>query len=125
MRRKNEKGQASVELALLFPLLFLFILLLVQVGLLVERQILVVHGAREGARMAAVDSDDDSVKAIVKRRMTLERGHLEVRVRRSPSDQTDQVIVRYRDPTDVPFVGKLLPNVNLSAKVTMRTESSR
>jgi Flp pilus assembly protein TadG len=44
-----------VELALVLPLVLLLLLGVVQVGLVVRDQILVVHAAREAAREAAVD----------------------------------------------------------------------
>jgi len=61
MRRGKEvKGQASVELALVLPLVVVLLLVVVQVGLVVRDQILVVHAAREAAREAAVDTSADA-----------------------------------------------------------------
>ena len=59
-RRRGDGGQASVELALVLPLVVLLLLAVVQLGLLVRDQILVVHAAREAAREAAVDPAADA-----------------------------------------------------------------
>ncbi|HWI04001.1 MAG TPA: TadE/TadG family type IV pilus assembly protein [Acidimicrobiales bacterium] len=51
MRRgRADEGQASVELALVLPLVMMLLLAVVQLGLLVRDQILVVHAAREAVR---------------------------------------------------------------------------
>ena len=52
---RRERGQATVELALGLPVVLLGVLLVVQVGLVVADQVRVVHAAREGVRVAAVD----------------------------------------------------------------------
>ena len=58
-RGTGDEGQAAVELALVLPLVALLLLALVQVGLVVRDQILVIHAAREAAREAAVDAGPD------------------------------------------------------------------
>ena len=55
--RRGDEGQAAVELALVLPLVVALLLAVVQVGLIVRDQVLVVHAAREAAREAAVDPD--------------------------------------------------------------------
>ena len=51
---RNERGSAAVEFALVLPILLLLALALVQVGLLVRDQLILVEAARAGARQAAV-----------------------------------------------------------------------
>ena len=53
-RRPGEDGQAAVELVLVLPVVLLALLMVVQLGVLVRSQVLVVHAAREGARAAAI-----------------------------------------------------------------------
>ena len=53
----TDGGQAAVELALVLPLLAVLVLGLVQTGLIVRDQVLVVHAAREAARAVAVRED--------------------------------------------------------------------
>ena len=54
--RKRERGANLVEFALLAPLLILLVLGIIEFGWLFSQNNDVRHGAREGARMAAVDS---------------------------------------------------------------------
>src|SRR5207247_8954779 len=58
----RDDGQAAVELALVLPLVALLLLVLVQVGLVVRDQVLVVHAAREAAREAAVDAAPEAAR---------------------------------------------------------------
>ena len=53
----RERGQATVEFALLLPLVALLALALAEAGLVVRDQVLVTHAAREAARAAAVGAD--------------------------------------------------------------------
>ena len=50
-------GQATVEFALLLPLIVFAAMALLQVGLLVRDYLGVQHAAREAARVASVDPD--------------------------------------------------------------------
>ena len=43
---QREKGQSTVEFALVLPVLLIFMLVAVQVGLLVRDYIMVIHAAR-------------------------------------------------------------------------------
>lgn len=121
-RARRDEGQASVELALVLPLVVLLLLLTVQVGVVGYRQILVVNAAREGARAAAVAAVDPSAAA---RRAAIRAGPLapeRLTVTVTERDGAVTVVARYRDPTDVALVGVALPDVVLSADVTMRVE---
>jgi Flp pilus assembly protein TadG len=54
--RKNQRGAALVEFALISSLLFLILFGIIEVGLLLGDQAQVAQAAREGARAAAVGS---------------------------------------------------------------------
>lgn len=54
---REDRGQATVEFALILPLLVLCIAGLVWVGQVVTIQIRLEHASREGARAAAVEPD--------------------------------------------------------------------
>ena len=124
MRRgRGDGGQASVELALVLPLVLILLLAVVQLGLLVRDQILVVHAAREAVREAAVDPAADAPRraalassALTDSRLTVTstgRGAVGTRVR---------VEVTYRAPTGVPLLGAAVENLTLRASATMRVE---
>lgn len=123
VRRRDEGGQATLELALGLPLLALLLAGLVEVGLLVSDQTRIWHAAREGARVAVVDPDTaDAVAAAERAGLT----PLEVEVSPAPElrRQGDPLTValRYAPQARVPLFGVLLDRVELKAQATMRIE---
>jgi Flp pilus assembly protein TadG len=122
-RARADPGQASVELALILPLVLGLLLVVVQVGLVVRDDILVVHAAREAARAAAVGEDDSQVRQAALRAGPLAADRLRVTVtRRGGSGGQVVVVVGYRSVTELPLIGALAPDVDLSARVVMRQE---
>lgn len=120
-RIRGDGGQAAVELALVLPLVCLLFLALIQIGLVVHGQMLVVHAAREGVRAAAVDPNPDAASAAVLGGTPLEVDRTKIEVRYVGGGAV-QVKVRYALPTDVPLVGALMRDLDLSASATMRVE---
>jgi Flp pilus assembly protein TadG len=120
---RGERGQATVEAALVLPLVVLLLLAVIQVGLLVRAEVLVTHAAREAARAAAVDPDPGAAANAAALATTLGPDRLTVHVhgRGGPGSRV-QVDVEYRAPTDVPLVGGLLGDITLHASATMRVE---
>ncbi len=59
-KREREKGANLVEFALLAPLLIILLLGIIEFGWLFSQNNDVKHGAREGARAAAVDSGNNA-----------------------------------------------------------------
>jgi len=120
----GERGQASVELALCLPVVAVFLLVVVQVGLIVTDQVAVVQGAREGVRRATLDSDQAAARrATLGGRLTSKR--TSVKIERLPGKPAlARVTVRHRAATDVPLVGALLPDVDLGAASTMAVEGT-
>ena len=118
-----QRGQAAVELALVLPLLAVLALLLVQLGLVVRDQGRVTFGARVGARQAAVEDDEGSVRRAVEASTRLDDDRLEIDVgdRGGPGSRVT-VRVAYRAPTDVPLVGRRVGDVHLEGVATMRVE---
>ena len=51
---RGDDGQATVELALVLPLVALFALFVAQVGVVVREQVLLTHATREAVRAASV-----------------------------------------------------------------------
>jgi len=121
---RGDTAQASVELALCLPVVVVLLLLVVQAGLVVADQVAVVQGAREGARRASVDPDPEAARAAARRgRLTPARTTVVVeRLGGKPSLR--RVVVRHRAATDVPMVGRLLPDVELTASATMAEEGT-
>jgi len=55
MRARGDRGQATVELALVLPILVLILGGVVWVGQLMATQVQLEHAARQGARVAAIE----------------------------------------------------------------------
>ena len=53
--RRNRRGAAAVEFAIIAPLFFLIIFGMIEFGRMVMVQQIITNGAREGARMAILD----------------------------------------------------------------------
>jgi Flp pilus assembly protein TadG len=120
---RRHDGQAAVELALALPVVVLFLLLVVQAGLVIVDQVAVVEAARDGARAAALDPAPGAARgAVLHGRFTPVRTEVvEQRVAGHPGTVT--IEVTHRAPTDVPLVGPLLPDVELHGAATMAVES--
>lgn len=118
--RRGEGGQSAVELALVLPLIALLVLCVVQVGLVVRDQVLVIHAAREAARTGAVDPRPSASRAAAVRASGLDPARLELTM----TGGADEVraAIRYKSPTEVPIVGPLVPDVTLEARLSMRRE---
>ena len=117
----RQEGQTTVELALLLPFVLTLALTLVQLALVVRAQILVVHAAREGVRVAAVGAPDPEIRrsttgatGLDPARMTIVVGH--------PRPSAVRVEVAYRVPVRIPLVGRLSEGLEVSSAATMMLE---
>ncbi|HEX2089159.1 MAG TPA: TadE family protein [Actinomycetota bacterium] len=126
LARSSQRGSAAVEFALVLPLLMVIVLALLQVGLLVKDQLVLIGAARAGAREAAVSRDDRRVReATVESAVSLRSEDVQVEVRRDGGVGTAAAVtVLYRASAVVPFVEWLFPaTVELRASATMRQET--
>ena len=127
MSRRDDHGQATVELALVLPVVVVLLLVGAQVAVVLHDQVLVLHAAREAARAAAVQpagSRAATVDATQAVRAALP-AHRSERYRITVHQRAPglvEVRVATSSPTDVPLVGRLLPDVPLSASVVMAVE---
>lgn len=117
--QRRDCGQATVELALALPLVCLLLFGIVQVAVLGRDQLAVQLAAREAARAASVAADAAGAGSTAAHRATSLRP-LVVEV--NEGNGTVTATVRFTDPTDVPLIGALLPQVVLTATVTMAVE---
>jgi Flp pilus assembly protein TadG len=118
-RDAGDHGQATVELALCLPLLFLFLLGIVQLVVIVRDQLAVQLAAREGARAAAVAaSPGEAAERSADRAVSL-RPLLVTTIK---SASTVTVVVSHITHTDVPLIGALIPDVTTRAEATMALE---
>jgi Flp pilus assembly protein TadG len=117
--RSRERGQATVEFALVLPILVLALMAVLQVALVVRDHVAVVNAAREAARQASVDSDPSAAQWAARR--SLPHSHAEVGPRPSIGEPIT-VRVTYRSHTDLPLVGALFPDPLLESEIEMRVE---
>lgn len=120
---RDERGQATVELALCLPFVILLAAIVVQVGIVASAQVRVWHAAREAARMAAVDDGIEEIRAAAER-SGLERLHVEVEPPASDRVQGGPVTVTvaYSPTSRVPLIGPVLDGFELEGSATMRVE---
>lgn len=123
-RISGSKGQSTVEMALVLPLLIWLLLGLVDMALLANAYVLIMNGAREGVRLGLTGASDSAVVQRVKdTSVGLDPARLTISVspagaRNSGSDIAVQVDYRYKVlalmgiiGTDVPLTTKLIGRV--------------
>lgn len=132
MRRRSacNRGQSTVELALVTPVFFMLLLYVAQLGLLLNQKIVVTHAAREAARAVVVLNNPDAARQAALLSGNFQADRLQVRVMESIDDSTSSnsassitVTVIYTAPTDIPLVGQLIGDVELSSTISMSTKA--
>ncbi len=121
---RGERGQASVELALLLPVVLLLVLAVLQVGLLARDVVLVTHASREAVRAAATDPRPQAAGEAAAASSGLDADRLDVTVtgRGAPGERV-RVEVVYRATTSVPLIGRLVGDRTIRSAATMRVET--
>lgn len=113
-------GQATVELALLLPVLALMLLAVVQIGLIAGDRVLTVNAARAAARAVAVRPDPATARAAARLALPGRAVRVVLDGQLRPGGlATVSVVTRAHM---VPIVGRLLPAVELRERLTVRVE---
>ena len=113
--KQGQCGQATVELALVLPLVAVIGWAFLEVGLVLRDNVLCVHAAREAARALAVGEDP---VAAAQRRSGL-GPELVVTFDR----ETGTAVVVLALGRRLPLFGRLAPGASLRQQATMRIES--
>lgn len=117
----DERGQATVELALLLPVIVVIGLAVVQVGLLTADRLAAIDAARVGARAAALRPDRGAVdRAFEEQGIDLRGGNARLSGELRPGGVAT-ITVR-RPPTRLPLVGRALGNIEISETLVFRVE---
>lgn len=116
---RNDRGQATVEVALLIPFLALFLLLIVQVALIAREHVLVAQAARSAARELSVNSNHENAIAVAQRSAPGARIDIS---RPSTPGQYLSVTVHETVKSSLPLIGIVFPDVTVSSHVIMRVE---
>ena len=118
-KREHDSGQATVELALVMPLIIGLLLIILNVGLVVRDQLAVWHAASAGARAASISPDSPNVvQQAVEDEVGLRPLHLQI-VR---DEQLITVKVQYPCTINLWLIKHIVPPLTLSASVTMHVQ---
>ncbi len=126
MRSESDRGQSTVELALVLPAVVVVMLAITQIGLLVQAQITATHAAREIARVLAVSPGADPYSALTTAtNMSADRVYLDVSI--SPAGLVDREIVEVSVRYEVPLVSSALSfldgDIDVAARAAMLVEN--
>ena len=113
---RADRGQATVEFALVLPIVLLVVLGCLQVTQVLVEQVRLVHVVRDAARAASISSEPSvAVRSV--------RGadHVEFDVLETSGLLT--ITGRLRIPTEVPLIGDLLPDITLRERLVIHAES--
>ena len=116
-----DSGSATVEIALLLPLVLMVMFAVAEVAMAARVQLELVNGAREGARVAAVSPEPADAVAAVQQALGELGGHARIGVSRPHvvgEPATVTVVLRHR-------IGSILfggTSIELQAQASMRVE---
>ena len=118
-RSLPESGQATVEIALVMPLIIGLLIIILNVGLVVRDQLAVWHAAGAGARAASMSPDSpDVVQQAVEAEVQLRPLHLQI-VR---DGDLITVEAKYPRTFGLWLISSIAPPLTLSATVTMHVQ---
>lgn len=119
MMDRADDGQATVEFALILPLLVICLGLVVQVLLVVSAQVDLENDARLAARMASTSAEPEvAARSSLDRSVTTGPTRMDIEV----ADRTVTVILSRSVDLIVPFLDRLLPPIELRTALTMALE---
>ena len=118
---RDRRGQATVELALVLPVVLLLVLLAVQAGLVVRDRVLLVHATRAAARAVVVEPTEAAARRTLSPLgAPAARATVRLSGDRSPGGLT-MVALRLR-PTALPVVGRVVGGVVLEERLVVLVE---
>ncbi len=126
--RREERGQALVEMALVLPLLLLLLFGVVEFSRVGHAYLTLSHAAREGARLGITGAEDTEIEQrIAAAGVSLNQDELQITL--SPAAHLReyggefQVTLDYQVPLFLPLLDTVVPNpLPLQGRVTMRIE---
>lgn len=124
-RRSGAKGQATVELAMVLPILIWLLIGLVDMARMANAYLIIQHASREAVRLGITGASDTQVSArALNSATTLEPTRLTITVtpagtRNTGSDITVRIQYRYQVLALMGIIGSEVP---LEAQLTARVE---
>lgn len=110
---RDNRAQALVEMALVLTILLLLLAGIIEFGRVFSAQLIVSHASREGARLGAINPDDDAIKAKVwDAAGALDTSKISVDISALSRQRGGQLTVEVEYPVTIvmPFIGGILPN---------------
>lgn len=120
--QRNERGAATVELALSIPLLVVMMMLLAQVAGVLVAQLAVQEAARAGARAAAVQPDSGAATRAAKAATGLSERKLQINTQVARADGLVRVEVGFPVELRMPMTNTLLITKVVRSTVAMPLE---
>lgn len=118
---RPERGQSTVELALLLPVVAVVLLTVVQVGLIARDRVLAVHVARAAARAASVHPDPVTARRAVGE-VDSGDGRFRVVLGGDLHPGGLATVTVTARPTTLPLLGRLMSRVQLRERLAVRVE---
>ena len=118
--RGAEDGQELVEYAFVFPLLFLLLFGMLEIGLIVHSYSTIANGAREGARYGIIHPDDAEGIAAAARALTTGLDDAAIQVTSSQVGNSIRVEVNY--PVQL-IAGAIIEAFGVGSTVHLRAVS--
>jgi Flp pilus assembly protein TadG len=117
--RGGQRGQATVEVALVLPVVVLLLLVVVQAGLLVRDRVLLVQATRAAARVVVVAPDAGAARAEAARVLP---GPFSLAIGGDRSPGGLATVTTRTAPTRVPLVGYAVAGIRLEEHFVVRVE---
>lgn len=118
----DERGQATVELALVLVVATVTILAVAQVLAVARDANALVAATRAAAREAMLGTDATGLRSVALGEHRLDPDRLAVGVSPAPPGDYATVVLTYRVPTDVPIVGRFIGDVTLREEMVVLVE---
>lgn len=118
--RSRDSGQATVEVALLIPVVVVLALLVVQAGLAVRDRLVVLQAVRVAARAVMVEPSRSSAAAAVAASGAPDRVSVSVSGALVPGEMV--TVTAAMPATAVPLVGRVVTGDRVSERLVVRIE---
>lgn len=124
---RSEKGQSTVELALIMPILMLILMGILDFGMTIHTYLSLEHAGREASRAASIGKSDAEITQMVWDASGLDENKITVSVFPNQANRKRgnyaTVTISYPIDFHTPLIGRFFPDpFIIDHKTTMRVE---